>query len=180
MFVSKRKMLLSKIVAVLLLILSAPWAFLSIVGLGLSISRLFGSASAGEDLSVAIGILLFFGLLVVWAVVLFRRISAATRFNTFFELDADGILPVEQLAASFGKPADAVAKSFQMLLKHGYLVNCVMQNPDALQIVLYRNGNNIKERMDVCCCPSCGASVTVRHGFVAVCPYCHSDISSSK
>ena len=110
MFVSKRKMLLSKIVAVLLLILSAPWAFLGIVGLGLSISRLFGSASAGEDLSVAIGILLFFGLLVVWAVVLFRRISAATRFNTFFELDADGILPVEQLAASFGKPADAVAK----------------------------------------------------------------------
>lgn len=183
MFVSKRKIVFSKIIAILLLIFSAPWIFIGIIGLGLSISELAGNASVadgGEDLSIAFGVLVFFGFLDAWAIVLFRRIGAATHFNAFFELDADGILPVEKLAVSFEKSEDAVAKSFQMLLKHGYLMNCMMQRADTLQIVLYRNENGVKSLTDVCCCPNCGASVTIRQGFMAVCPYCHSNLFSQK
>lgn len=183
MFISKRKIILSKIVAILLLIFSAPWIFIGIIGLGLSISKLAENASVAdgrEDLSVAFGILVFFGFLVAWAIVLFRRIGTATHFNTFFELDADGILPVEKLAASFGKSENAVTKSFQTLLKRGYLMNCMMQHADTLQIVLYCNGNGVEQLTDVCCCPNCGASVTMRHGFMAVCPYCHSNLFSQK
>lgn len=62
MFISKRKIILSKIVAILLLIFSAPWIFIGIIGLGLSISKLAENASVAdgrEDLSVAFGILVF-------------------------------------------------------------------------------------------------------------------------
>ncbi len=147
---------------------------------GIMVFGIIMGLSGDEDL--APNVASYFGMMVPMLPVLFlawrkdqlRR--DAGRFNSLFEQDEDGFLPLGDLATKFGARQDQTTRRLQELLGRGYLQKCALERGQNARIVLQMDTGRVKDRFLGVVCPSCGAPNTARIGFVCTCEYCGTTI----
>ncbi len=183
MYLSKGKIAISNAVAVILLLLSTPFIFLSVVGISMGISDLLGMTERiddGEEFSfiiVYVAMIAIFGTIAILSIKRIRLAGTAKKFNSFFESDPDGTISLESIARLMGKSVYDTSELFTNLVKKGYLINCTLQNPDRPIIVLNNGAKTATERFNSICCPNCGGVNVIKRDFVERCCYCGTSLS---
>ena len=113
---------------------------------------------------------------------LIQLFHAATiqRISDLFTADADGFVPVSELAKGMGMPEKMLIKKATRAIRKGTLVNCnysVSKRAFLLSDKIgknYENGGGIPENKPFVGvnCPSCAASLKIRANTVGICPFC--------
>lgn len=176
MYIKKSKILFSNFLSVIFILVSGFFAFISLVGIFSAFAGEY-TQSFGETISIFFT-LLFLCIAIIWLSI--RRISLANKankFNSIFENDHDGVVDAEKTASLFALNEKNFIGLFDKLVKKGYLINCSLDFNDKLVIVLNNGGQTAQQRFDLAYCENCGASTSVKIGFVEKCPYCGSKLN---
>lgn len=177
MYLSALKILISKVIFSVILLISSSFVFFATIGLFIEIFTM-DEGNSYLGLGVAIGMLVFFIPISIFAIRSILKTGLAKKFNAVFENYSDGEVPVDILTRIFNMPTDKVIKQFNMLLKNGYLVKCTLDYKGEMKIILNNGARTIQERFSIVQCPVCGASNNVKVGFVQACKYCGSEIKN--
>lgn len=110
----------------------------------------------------------------------FIRSLMIQRISDFFTADADGFVPVADLAKAMGMSEARMIKTTDKAIRKGYLVNCnysVSQRAYLLSDKIgqnYENGGGIPENKPFIgvSCPCCAASLKIRASTQGTCPFC--------
>lgn len=110
----------------------------------------------------------------------FFRSLIIQRISDIFTADADGFVPVSDLAKEMGMSEARLIKKTDKAIRKGYLVNCnysVSQRAFLLSDKIgqnYENGGGIPENKPFVGvnCPCCAASLKIRANTVGICPFC--------
>lgn len=186
MYLSKSKILFSNIISTVIVLISGFFLFIGLIGFFMEVFTFSEAVTrweiidAKESLAVAIGILIFFGVTMIIGIKRFRLTAKARKFNSIFENDSDGIILVSSISRVFGKSDALFMSLFDKLVKKGYLVNCYIAIDDVPKIILANGKINVSERFATLNCSNCGATNSVRVGFVEKCKYCGSEIKLEK
>lgn len=148
---------------------------LGLVIFGAGLISGFSDPELGQHRIIYIILLLPF-LWLLWQGIGKRRLrEAARRYNSLFQGDADGYLPLAQVSAQTGRSTAQVIKDIETLLRKGYLQGCALELGDRPQVVLQGAGGTPAQTQAVKC-PNCGAVNTKRQGFSCTCAYCGTPI----
>ncbi|MGN0676627.1 MAG: hypothetical protein ACI4K5_02675 [Ruminococcus sp.] len=178
MYLSKGKIIFSNIISSVMLLISCPFVFIGIVGFLMDFFKFLGETDTGikrelrQSLGVAVGILLFFGTILIISLKRFQLAGKANKFNHIFENDTDGVILMSSVSVIFGIQENKFIKLFDKMIKKGYIVNCYIEYNDTPRIILA----NQSEQLVAVKCPNCGASNNIKAGQSGICEYCHSEI----
>ncbi len=173
---SRKKIIGMHLLAAGLIGVSGFFLFLFVFGL---IRALTGGESLLEDKNtIWIGIGAVFSGVMWLGIWLREQIGKAYRFSGFFSGDPDGIIPLRTTAAVLGLPMEGLAKEFDLLVQKGYLCNCHLTAEPEPAIVLHNGARTVKERFIAVSCPNCGASNSMKVGFMGKCKYCDTYLQS--
>lgn len=178
MYLSKSKIIFSNIISSVLLLVSIPFVFLGIVGFLMDFFKFLGEndmevkRELRQSLGIAVGILMFFGTILIISLKRFNIAGKANKFNNVFENDTDGVIPLSSVSVIFGLTEDKFIKLFDKMIKKGYIINCYIEYNDTPRIMI----KNVSEQLVAVKCPNCGASNNIKVGQSGICEYCHSKI----
>ena len=104
MYLSKSKIIFSNIISSVLLLVSIPFVFLGIVGFLMDFFKFLGEndmevkRELRQSLGIAVGILMFFGTILIISLKRFNIAGKANKFNNVFENDTDGVIPLSSVS----------------------------------------------------------------------------------
>ena len=139
--------------------------------------------SVYEDLSnpltYRIGYIFLALLFTIFWITFFRSLTIQ-RISDFFTADADGFVPISDLAKAMGMSEARLIKRTTKAIQKGLLVNCnysVSQRAFLLSDKIgrnYENGGGVPENKPFVGvnCPSCAAAIKIRANTVGICPFC--------
>lgn len=176
MFVSKNKTAFSCFVGIFLCIFGGSITLFWFLGVILSLA---GKVETLDNITGALLSLSFtlVGILITYlGIKKIRLANKAKILDNIFRGDIDGEVTLSKIAVLMGMSDAKFFKLFQKLVAKGYTINASLNNDgEELRIVL--NGGNTKNiEYIVVKCEGCGASVSVRKGFVGKCKFCGNDI----
>lgn len=184
MYLSKGRIIFSKLISSILILGCLFVIVLGISGIGLVISAMGGNYEyiekdeIGSSLAVYIVFIVIPGALALWAANNLRLTGKANRLNNIFEGDQDGYIPFESLGRMMNTSPDAAKRLFERLVHKGFIIGCTMECDPVLRIVLSEKvmqtaANTVPQNSySVVSCPGCGASQSVRSGETVKCSYC--------
>lgn len=174
MYVPKLKKITTNLVSVCLFPISC---FLLATGVMGIIASFGGDRAFTEDIEVFFVMIGFAAMIFMPAYIMRRNLGAAHRFNNFFSMDTDGIVPISEAAVSLGMSEEAVIQRFQELRRKEYLLNCRLVMEPVPQIILgIGKDQAVQEILVKVSCPGCGAPAEVQRGFIVTCEYCGTKI----
>ena len=102
------------------------------------------------------------------------------RFNTLFEADADGFIPVAELAKEMGMSEAKLIKKTNNAIRKGYLINCNYSASQRAFLLSDKTGKPETQFPGMpanqpfigVSCPSCAASLKIRATTQGTCPFC--------
>lgn len=181
MYLSKGRIIFSKLISSILILGCLFVIVLGITGIGLVVSAMGGNYEyieedeIGSSLAVYIIFIIIPGVFAVWAVNNLRLTGKANRLNSIFEGDQDGYIPVETLGQLMNISPEAAKRLFDKLVHKGFLTGCCIECDPVLRVVLKGDFAPPEQPvLTVVSCPGCGASQSVRIGEVVKCSYCGS------
>lgn len=178
MYLGKVKILLSKFISVIFILGSAFFIFISIVGICSAFAGEYAQSFI-ESLSVFFSLLSFCIVIIWFSVKRIRLANKAQKFNSIFEND-HGIIEADKIAKLFSLDEKKLIELFDKLVKKGYLVNCSLDFQDKIVIVINNGARTAQQKFDLVYCANCGASASVKLGFVEKCSYCGSKITAGQ
>lgn len=121
--------------------------------------------------SILTVLLIFFSLaeigVIVWRLIVLRRLSRLAIYNSLLEEDHDGIITYSSVASMTGYTEAGIIRDLMWFSDHKYLVNVTLGRT-AVRVDLLSGAN---EFMTVVC-PSCGAHVNIRKNGGGKCGHC--------
>ena len=102
------------------------------------------------------------------------------RISDLFTADADGFVPVSELAKALGYTEDKTISKVTKMIRKGYLINCnysahqrafLLSDKIGAPTSMYQGAPENKPFIGVHC-PGCGASLKIRAATMGTCPYC--------
>ena len=100
--------------------------------------------------------------------------------SDLFTADADGFVPVSELARALGKTEEQTISKITTLIRKGYLINCnysanqrafLLSDKIGAPTTMYQGAPANNPFIGVHC-PGCGASLKIRSNTMGTCPYC--------
>ena len=100
--------------------------------------------------------------------------------SDLFTADADGFVPVSELARALGKTEDSTINKINNLIRKGYLINCnysanqrafLLSDKIGAPTTMYQGAPANNPFIGVHC-PGCAASLKIRSNTMGTCPYC--------
>lgn len=177
MYLGKTRIFITKFISVVLICIHGLLLFIAVCGFFMDISgKISGTVTAEEfaqQMSICIPLAAGCGFIIAMSIYMIKFAGEAFYFNSIFENDPDGIIPVEKTARIYGMVPIKYIKLFNRLVKWGYLKNCTISNESGeLSIVLNNGRKKTEQKFDVIQCPHCGAANDIKLGFVEKCRYC--------
>ena len=160
------------------------WAVLSVIGAFLAIVFL-GTLSSGRitDAPTIIMFLLIgtgggFLAFIFWKK--FFDFMQYYRYSTLFAADADGFVPLADLAHATGTPEVKIQNRIQNAIRKGYMVNVNYSAKDRAFLLsdkLNKPAPNLQGLPELkpflgITCPGCAAALKIRAEASGTCPYC--------
>ena len=105
--------------------------------------------------------------IIVWRVIVLRRLSRCRLYNSLLEEDHDGIIAYSAAASMTGYTEATVINDLMWFAKHKYLVNVTLGRT-AIRVDLLADANEFQKVV----CPSCGAQVNIRKNGGGKCEHC--------
>lgn len=110
----------------------------------------------------------------------FVQLMTINRFNTLFEADADGFIPVSELAKAMGMTEAKLIKKTNNTIRKGYLINCNYSASQRAFLLSDKAGKPETQFPGMpqnqpfigVSCPSCAASLKIRAATQGTCPFC--------
>ena len=102
------------------------------------------------------------------------------RISDLFTADADGFVPVAELARALGYTEDKTISKVTKMIRKGYLVNCnysanqrafLLSDKIGAPTGMYQGAPANNPFIGVHC-PGCAASLKIRANTMGTCPYC--------
>ena len=102
------------------------------------------------------------------------------RISDLFTADADGFVPVAELAAALGYTEEKTISKLTRMIRKGFLINCnysahhrafLLSDKIGAPTSMYQGAPENKPFVGVHC-PGCGASLKIRAATMGTCPYC--------
>ena len=110
----------------------------------------------------------------------FVQLLVINRINNLLEADADGFVPVAELAKEMGMSEAKMIKKANNAIRKGYLINCNYSMSQKAFLLSDKTGQpNLnapgapENRPFIgVSCPSCAASLKIRANTQGTCPFC--------
>ena len=102
------------------------------------------------------------------------------RVSDLFTADADGFVPVSELATAMGIPEYKLVDKITFYMRKGYIINCnysaaqkafLLSDKIGAPTSMYQ-GAPVNQPFIGVHCPGCGASLKIRANTQGTCPYC--------
>lgn len=102
------------------------------------------------------------------------------RISDLFTADADGFVPVSELAKALGYTEDKTISKVTKMIRKGYLINCnysanqrafLLSDKIGATTGMYQGAPANNPFIGVHC-PGCAASLKIRANTMGTCPYC--------
>ena len=102
------------------------------------------------------------------------------RISDLFTADADGFVPVSELAKALGYTEDKTISKVTKMIRKGYLINCnysanqrafLLSDKIGAPTGMYQGAPANNPFVGVHC-PGCAASLKIRANTMGTCPYC--------
>ena len=106
--------------------------------------------------------------------------GSVRQISDLFTADADGFVPVSELARALGKTEDETINKITKMIRKGYLINCnysahqrafLLSDKIGSPTTMYQGAPPNQPFVGVHC-PGCGASLKIRASTMGTCPYC--------
>ena len=106
--------------------------------------------------------------------------GSVRHISDLFTADADGFVPVSELARALGKTEDYTINKINNLIRKGYLINCnysanqrafLLSDKIGAPTTMYQGAPANNPFIGVHC-PGCAASLKIRANTMGTCPYC--------
>ena len=104
---------------------------------------------------------------IVWRLIVLRRLSRCTIYNSLLEEDHDGIITYSSVASMTGYNEATVIRDLMWFSNHKYLINVTLGRA-AVRVDLLSGANEFMKVV----CPSCGAHVNIRKNGGGKCEHC--------
>ena len=140
------------------------------------VAAIFIEPDLRDGLWVYASFSLFFSFLLYNNLKKMSLMKAARMYNSIFELDFDGYLPLEDLALKTEKSIKTVSKEIKKLIGKHILQNASLEFGDKPQVVLMKKVKENEVVTESVECPYCGATAVKRKGFACKCEFCGNDI----
>ena len=160
------------------------WAVLSVIGVFMAIVFL-GTMSSGKVTDAPTLIIFFLfgtggGFLAVIFWKKFFDFMQYYRYSTLFAADADGFVPLADLAHATGTPEVKLQKKIQNAIRKGYMVNVNYSAKDRAFLLsdkVTKPEPNLQGLPELkpflgISCPGCAAALKIRAATSGTCPYC--------
>lgn len=102
------------------------------------------------------------------------------RISDLFTADADGFVPVSELATAMGMTEDKIISKVTSHMRRGHIINCnysahqkafLLSDKIGTPTTMYQ-GAPVNHPFIGVHCPGCGASLKIRANTQGTCPYC--------
>ena len=116
----------------------------------------------------------------LWRGILAGRIAdTASRYETIFAADRDGVVTIEELKRFTGKSQEKIIKELKAAFGRGYFSGCALQEGGSPCVILSdaRKVSPTRQGFLTVTCPNCGASNRIRVGSISMCEYCNSPLT---
>ncbi len=177
MFVSNGKTTLSYFIGLILCLFGGGNAAFWFLGVILSLTgeidpldTVLSAALLSLAMASLGGLIFFLGFLKI------RLANKAKMLDNIFRGDKDGIIPIKNIATLMAMTEMRFVKLFKKLVAKRYIINASLNNEDGEMSIVLNGGKTKNVEYVVVQCRGCGASNTVRKGFVGKCSFCNSDI----
>lgn len=175
MYISNQRMYFSIFLSAALITVSVIAIFVSFVELAFTVYGDYDEHPMVAASSYAIFgcSVVFFGIILAFAINKFKYIGWTKRLNRLFENDEDGVILMTEIADTLGMDSSLAEKRFMRIIEKGYLINCSIQRRNGEKaVILTYSSEPVNRKFDVVKCPECGAANTVKVGFIGKCEYC--------
>lgn len=105
--------------------------------------------------------------IIIWRLLMIRRLSKCMIYNSLLEEDHDGILSYSSIASMTGKTESAVIKDIMWLVRSRFLIN-VTVGRTAVRVDLLTDEREFVTVL----CPTCGAHIVIRKNGGGRCDHC--------
>lgn len=108
------------------------------------------------------------------------KLFVVNRLSELFSADADGFVPVSELASAMGMTEDKVIAKATSAIRKGHLINCnysahqrafLLSDKIGTPTGMFQGAPANHPFIGVHC-PGCGASLKIRESTQGTCPYC--------
>lgn len=114
----------------------------------------------------------------------FVQSMTLVRINSLLEADADGFVPIKDLAKSMGRTEPGMIKKINRMIRKGYLINCNYSMTQKAVLLSDKIGKpdtqfrGMPENLPFVgvSCPSCAAALKIRANTKGTCPFCGTEI----
>ncbi len=105
---------------------------------------------------------------------------AVRHISDLFTADADGFVPVAELARALNKTEEETISKITKMIRRGYLINCnysahqrafLLSDKTGAPTTMFQGAPENKPFIGVHC-PGCAASLKIRANTQGTCPYC--------
>ena len=112
--------------------------------------------------------------------------AAVRHISDLFTADADGFVPVAELARALNKTEEETISKITKMIRRGYLINCnysahqrafLLSDKIGAPTTMFQGAPENKPFIGVHC-PGCAASLKIRANTMGTCPYCGRLISA--
>ena len=131
---------------------------------------IFGPVDTTTSDYVSLFVFLGLGILLLYLGARRRKKSKqAQQLDLYFRGDADGLVPVEDIAPVLGIKRENARRFIDNMMQENMIKNCRI-NEDGHTIELF--GGKSAAFYTNSFCPNCGAKLLGKKGYVNECPYC--------
>ena len=108
------------------------------------------------------------------------QVTFVRRISDLFTADADGFVPVSELAKAMGMPEYKLVDKVTSYMRKGYIINCnysaaqkafLLSDKIGAPTTMYQGAPANHPFIGVHC-PGCAASLKIRANTQGICPYC--------
>ena len=177
MFISKAKTAFSSLIGLALCLFGGGTAAFWFLGVILSITgEIEATNSRVGDAMMSLAIALIGVLITYFGVRKIRFVNKAKMLDNIFRGDFDGEVPLGRVAVLMGMSEADFLKLFKKLISKGYTINASLNNENGNFRIVLNGGKTQNVEYVIVKCEGCGASNSVRKGFVGKCNFCGNDI----
>jgi len=180
MFISKGKTTFSSLIGIVFCLIGGSTAAFWFLAVILSITgEIEATNSRAGDALMSLFIALIGSLITYIGVRKIRFVNKAKMLDSIFCGDMDGEIPISNAAILMGMSEADFVKLFSKLVSKGYIINAHFNNEVGecgLPRIVLNSSTAKNVEYVVVRCPGCGASNSIRKGFVGKCNFCGNDI----
>ncbi len=179
MFINKSQINDTKILCTPILGIGIFFMAIWIFALSFAVARYIEGKDRLSTIMMFIALMVITSAAIIIPALKLRLCGLATKFSGIFENDADGIVALSYVSKVFGQSQSKLIKTFDKLLRKGYLKNCTLGEQYGEPAFFLSNGaKSIDERFKVVKCQHCGAFSEIKVGFTQACPSCGGPLES--